>query len=171
MCKTFVSTDLGEFKIGGKVKLNPNRDENFEYNGTLENDTYYTIRKFIRNGDSIFVNVELEEIPCQQFPLYDFIPKPTAFNVYKWKKHYILSGSINQAQLIWNTWLDLLEIQAGEGRPKLFKVVNNLKNIQDDELFPRRLNITCEYKYPCILKNLEWDDDSVLYTYRYPIEE
>ena len=89
------------------------------------------------------------------------------FDVYKWKNHYLLAESISQAQLMWSTWVDYLRIEAGEGKPRLFKMVNNLCNLQDKELFPRRLNIKCEYKYPCIMKNLEWDNDSVLFEYKY----
>ena len=35
--------------------------------------------------------------------------------------YYILALSEEQAQRIWNTWIDNLEIVAADGRPKMYK--------------------------------------------------
>lgn len=93
---------------------------------------------------------------------------PTNFNVYRWKGYYILALSEEQAQRIWNTWIDNLEIVAADGRPKMYKFVNNLQNRGDQELFPRIIRrLHSEYSFPCIVEDLEFEKEPV-YVYKFP---
>lgn len=150
------------YKIGMKIRLKIPKEECMsKYGLSLDPEKDYTVKWIYPLGNTL----ELEEIPQECVLPYDiFEPTIKVFNVYKWKKHYILSDSINGAQNVWNTWIDILKIVAGDGKPKLFKKVNNLCNIQDDQLFPKQINgMKCEYPCQCILKDLEWEDNSVLF--------
>lgn len=93
---------------------------------------------------------------------------PINFNVYRWKGYYILALSEEQAQRIWNTWIDNLEIVAADGRPKMYKFVNNLQNRGDQELFPRIIRrLHSEYSFPCIVEDLGFEKEPV-YVYKFP---
>lgn len=84
------------------------------------------------------------------------------FSVYKWKGYFILANSEEQAQRMWYTWIDSLRISAEDGKPELLKMVTTLENLNDSNLFPKLLNgIKCEYCYPCIVRDLEWEKDPV----------
>ena len=82
------------------------------------------------------------------------------FNVFRWKGYIILATSLEQAQRIWNTWIDSLKISAGDGRLSLFKAIKILENLEERELFPKRIDMVCEFEYPCIIKNI-WEFEPV----------
>ena len=163
----------GVMRVGTKVRFNQEKCIDRIESTLLERE--FTVSEVIRNTFGFLsydgklrpvAMIRLEEIPEKTFGHGLFSIVPTKYDVYKWKKHYILSISMEQARIVWDTYIDKLKIEAGDGKPKLFKLANHLENLQDPELFPRKIGITCEYIFPCVLRNLEWDDDSVLFEYK-----
>ena len=116
---------------------------------------------------SYITYVSIEELPEVEYSAKMFSIVPTNFNVYRWKGYYILANSEEHAQRIWNTWIDNLEITAADGRPRMYKLVNNLKNKEDQELFPRVIKrLHSEYSFPCIVKDLDFEEEDPVYIYK-----
>lgn len=157
--KQFIRED-GLLKIGSKVIMSTT------INKKLSPGIGYTVSDIYEDNINNLIFIEFLETGKEKFNADDFKIIPTEFDVYKWKGYYILALSIEQAQRIWKTWIDKLSIMAADGgSQKLFKFINNLINTQDKELFPYRIGIKCEYIFPCIVEDLEWEKEP-LFVYK-----
>lgn len=158
----------GVLKAGVKLIVRP--EYAASYSG-IQRGLAYTVSgirevyKLDMNGPMYYVSFA-ESLPNTEYPSSIFSIVPTNFNVYRWKGYYILATSEEQAQRIWDTYVDYLEIKAADGRPKLHKLVNNLKNRGDQELFPRIVKrVHSEYPFPCIVGDLDFEEEPV-FTYK-----
>lgn len=166
--KVVIIREDGILKTGAKLIVNSEISGYSE----LDRNREYTISEvkevFKMDAVKSMIYVSLKEFPNNEYSSSIFSIVPTKFNVYRWKGYYILAVSEEQAQRIWNTWIDNLEIEAADGRPKLFKFVNNLINRGDQELFPRAIKrLHTEYPFPCIIEDLNFEKEPV-YIYRFP---
>lgn len=159
--KQFIRED-GLLRIGSKVEVIPGTNTMTRLTPGIN----YTISKIYENETGNKISIELLEIKEEVFNGDDFRIIPVEFDVYKWKGYYILAISVEQAQRIWQTWIDKLNIMAADGKPELLKYIKNLLNTQDKELFPYRIKMKCEYSFPCIVKDLEWEENPV-FVYKY----
>lgn len=92
---------------------------------------------------------------------------PLNFNIYMWKGYYILANSTEQAQRIWDTYIDILRIKSEDGSINSLKLIKKLNSGIDSELFPKLISrLKCESSFPCIVDSLEFDKEPI-YEYKY----
>lgn len=153
----------GILKVGTKLVIKP---EYLIKYPNIQKDREYIVSSVREVYDTELFDhityISIEELPEVEYSAKMFSIVPTNFNVYRWKGYYILANSEEHAQRIWNTWIDNLEIVAADGRPKMYKLVNNLKNREDQELFPRAIKrLHSECSFPCIVEDLNFEKEPV----------
>lgn len=157
--------------ITKRTKVTINSDWKGGIPGELKVGEVYTISEvMLYNGGM----VSIEEIkPGIHYDVKMFEPVPFEYNVFNWKGHYILAKDVEQAQRIWDTWIDLEKMEAAErGDFKRFKKITIREGKGDSELFPKQLRrLKCEAPYPCIVSELDWDEPLYEYTYTEDEEE
>lgn len=151
-----ITRNDGIIRIGGEVDLADGRTylvENIVRSSEDSNKSNYLI--YLRDKSS---PVKVEDI---------IKIHPINFNIYRWKGYYILANSIEQAQRIWDTYIDILKIKSEDGNSKSLKLSKKLNSGTDSELFPRLISrLKCESSFPCIVDSLEFDKEPI-YEYKY----
>lgn len=161
----FLGQTEGIIRIGGKVKFKDSRyGEEKEF--TVSNIVYTIDMETFHSNITCTYFVELEEITGKRFLLDDLYPLLTNYNVYKWKKYYILAESPEKALKVWNSMIDEL-LLISNCKPKIYKIIKNLNEIQEGA-FPICTNMKHEYQFPCIVKNLNWEEKPVYVYYQNP---
>lgn len=151
-----ITRNDGIIRIGGEVDLADGRTylvENIVRSSEDSNKSNYLI--YLKDKSS---PVKVEDI---------IKIHPINFNIYRWKGYYILANSIEQAQRIWDTYIDILKIKSEDGNSKSLKLSKKLNSGTDSELFPRLISrLKCESSFPCIVDSLEFDKEPI-YEYKY----
>lgn len=151
----------GKIRVGGKVLFRDSRygeDEEF----TVTEITYTVDIETFHSNVSCAYFIGLEEFPGIEFPLDELYPAPINYNVYKWKKYYILAESPEEALKIWTSMIDeLLFNLVHDKKPKMYKLIENLNEPKEMGTLPVYANMKCEYPFPCIVRSLEWNEDPV----------
>ena len=150
-----ITRNDGIICIGGRVRLIDGsiyKVQDIEYSIDSEDNSY-------------LIYLEGKSDPIKECDIDGILP--INFNVYKWKGYYILANSTEQAQRIWNTYIDILKIKSEDGNPGLLKLISKLNSGIDPELFPKLVNrLKCESSFPCIVDSLEFDKEPI-YEYKY----
>lgn len=153
-----ITRNDGIIRIGGKVELTDGNVYSVESIICSSEDSTNNVNKYLIYLDGKPDPVNIEDI-------VNILP--INFNIYRWKGYYILANSIEQAQRIWDTYIDILKIKSEDGNSKSLKLVKKLNSGVDSELFPRLINkLKCESSFPCIVDSLEFDKEPI-YEYKY----
>lgn len=151
-----ITRNDGIIRIGGEVELSDRRTylvENIVQSSENSNKSDYLI--YLKDKSSPICVEDVVKI------------LPINFNIYRWKGYYILANSIEQAQRIWDTYIDILKIKSEDGNSKSLKLSKKLNSGVDSELFPRLISrLKCESSFPCIVDSLEFDKEPI-YEYKY----
>ena len=164
-CQGIITSDEGNIEVGEKVRFKDSRyGENKEF--TVSEVTYTVDLETFHSKVTSTYFVKLEELPGKEFLTDDIYKPPINYNVYRWKRHYILAKSPEEALKVWNSMIDeLLLISSDSRKPKMYKLIENLNRSQEKEVLPVYINMKCEYQFPCIIKNLDWNEDPMFVYY------